>query len=65
MAEDSTIVKDDSRVGGVSLRGIIAIVLVFTVCLLAGFGVEVKEPLYSLSTLATGFYFGQKTPKTT
>ena len=50
--------NDGSQIFGVSLRGIIAIILVGTVCLLSGFKIPVLEPLYTLVTMATGFYFG-------
>lgn len=45
---------------GVSVRAWIALSLVWTVCYMAIKSTEVKEPLYSLSLLAVGFYFGQK-----
>lgn len=48
----------ESRVMGVSVRGILAFMLAYTVCLCATMLIEVKEPLYTLSTVAVGFYFG-------
>lgn len=50
----------DSMFFGVSVRAWLAIILVGTVCGLSCWGKEVKEPLYSMATLALGFYFGQK-----
>jgi hypothetical protein len=50
----------ESKVLGVSARGWIAVILVSTVCVLSGLGIEIKEPLYGLSILAIGWYFGQK-----
>lgn len=50
----------DSQVLNVSIRAWIALLLVFTVCIMAAFGRDVEEPLYSLALLAVGFYFGQR-----
>ncbi len=61
--QDSADGENDSSVGQVSVRGIISLMLVTTVCLLAFFGITVDEPLYSMATLALGFYFGQKGQK--
>lgn len=44
----------------VSIRAILAIMLTVTVCVMHLSGIEVKEPLYTLSTMAIGLYFGQK-----
>ena len=50
----------DSAFFGVSVRGWLALALVLTVCVMSGYGLEVKEPLYTMSALACGFYLGQK-----
>jgi hypothetical protein len=65
----------DSRIGNVSVRAWLAIMLTATVCLMnlaaitaqilhvqqaAQFVLEIKEPLYSGWLLSLGFYFGQK-----
>ena len=52
---------DESRVGKVSFRGILALFLVFTLCWLCGRGMEIPEALNSAVSMALGFYFGQKT----
>ncbi len=56
--------KPDSgfRVGNLdlSVRAGLAMILTLTVCYMHITGVEVKEPLYTLSTMAIGLYFGQK-----
>lgn len=52
---------DDSRPFGISMRGWLALIIVVTVCGMSAAGVVVIEPLYSMSMLALGFYFGQKT----
>ena len=44
----------------ISIRAILAIMLTTTVCFMHIMGIEVKEPLYTLSTMAIGLYFGQK-----
>jgi hypothetical protein len=51
--------KGDSQVLAVSIRGWIALILVLTVCGMSAYGLTVNEPLYTLSTIAVGFYFGQ------
>lgn len=50
----------DSHFLRVSIRAWIALILVATVCYMALAALPVEEPLYSLATLAVGFYFGQK-----
>lgn len=44
----------------VSIRALLAVMLTLTVCVMHLWGLEVKEPLYTLSTMAIGLYFGQK-----
>lgn len=44
----------------VSVRAILAIMLVGTVCAMHLLKQEVKEPLYSAVLLVLGLYFGQK-----
>ncbi len=43
-----------------SVRALLAIMLTATVCFMHMTGLEIKEPLYTLSTMAIGLYFGQK-----
>lgn len=50
----------ESGVAGVSIRAWLALLLTGAVCAMALLGREVKEPLYTLSIVAIGFYFGQK-----
>lgn len=64
--ETEIIKKEESTNGvshffGVSIRGWLALILIVTVCAMAILAREVKEPLYSLSIGALGFYFGQNT----
>ena len=44
----------------VSVRALLAVMLTSTVCVMHLYSIEVKEPLYTLSTMAIGLYFGQK-----
>lgn len=55
----------DSRPFGISMRGWLALIIVLTVCILSGLQIEVVEPLYSMGTMALGFYFGQKVNQNT
>ena len=50
----------DSQLLGISVRAWLATMIVATVCGMSAFSIEVFEPLYTLSSLAIGFYFGQK-----
>lgn len=50
----------DSHLIGVSVRAWLAILLTITVCVMALLTLKVEEPLYTLATIALGFYFGQK-----
>jgi hypothetical protein len=52
----------ESQVLGVSVRAWIALVLVFTICLLNGIGVDSTEPLRTLAIMAVQFYFTSKPP---
>ena len=56
---------DESHFFSVSLRGLITLMVVGTVCAMSVWGLEVKEPLYTLVGLCIGYYFGQgNKPKT-
>ena len=67
----STEGPQDSRVGGVSVRAWLVMMLCGTVCLQSIAGqvlgyfitgemvIEIREPLYSLSIAAASYYFGQ------
>jgi hypothetical protein len=43
----------------VSTRSIITLIIVATVCAMAWAGKKIDEPLYTLSVVVVGFYFGQ------
>jgi hypothetical protein len=51
---------EESGFFGISIRGWITILLVSTVCFMSLKALEVKEPLYTLVSMACGFYLGQK-----
>lgn len=52
--------NEESRAFGVSMRGWIAVFVVFTVCMMSLIQAEVREPLYTLCTTIVGFYYGSK-----
>lgn len=43
------------------MRGLLAFIIIGTCCLMSYLSIEVKEPLYSLVLVASGFYLGTKT----
>lgn len=45
---------------GLSVRGIIVILLCFTVCLLTALKIEIQQELYWLTSAAVTYYFGQQ-----
>jgi hypothetical protein len=53
--------SDESTIKGVSIRGIIALVLIASVCALAFLKIAVTEPLYTLASTVVAFYFGHQT----
>jgi hypothetical protein len=53
-------VNGDSHFIKISIRAWIALILVVATCVMSIMAKDVKEPMYSLVTLAVGFYFGQK-----
>lgn len=57
--------SSDSKMFGVSLRGLIALMLTLTVCAMSMGGLEIKEPLYTALGAVLGLYFGQTNKKHT
>ena len=51
---------DGSTILGVSIRGWIAMLVVFTVCWMSATKTAVVEPLYTLATVCISFYFGHQ-----
>lgn len=50
----------ESHIMRVSVRAWIVMLLVVTLCIMSGLGIQVSEPLYTVVTVAVGYYFGQK-----
>ena len=59
---DNQTVNAESQLMSVSVRGWLVLMVLFTVCLMSIFKIGVSEPLYSMSLLMVGFYFGQNKP---
>ena len=51
---------DDVAFGGLSLRGILASILIGAVITFAGFGIIKPDVVVSMALIAFGFYFGNK-----
>lgn len=58
-------IDGESKIFNVTIRGWIAVELVTTVCLMAIFKIDIKEPLYTLVVMAVSFYLGTKNPSMT
>ncbi len=54
----------ESKLFGCSVRGLLVIMIVGTVCYMSVVGIIVSEPLYTLVGLTVGYYFGQNQSKT-
>lgn len=55
----------ESAAMSISIRGWLALIVIFTVCLMSVMKVEVKEPLYTMTGMMIAFYYAQnKTPST-
>ena len=66
--DTSTLPPDESRLFGLSIRAIITLLVVSASTAISIYGsivpnVEVHEPLYSMTMVAVGFFFGQKITK--
>ena len=53
----------ESTIFGISIRGLLALCLILTVCAMSLCGKEVKEPLYTLVMVISSFYFGHQVGK--
>ena len=60
MAERKKDSTGESMFLGMSLRGAIALLIVFTVCVMSCVDKKIVEPLYSLAMIIVGFFFAQK-----
>lgn len=45
---------------GLNVRGVVVVLLCFTVCLLTALKIEVQQELYWLTSAAVTYYFGQQ-----
>ena len=52
--------SDESKLFGVSWRGVLAFLVIMTVCAMSYVGQKVEEPLYSLVLVVSSAYFGSK-----
>lgn len=69
----SSDVDSSSTIFGVSVRAWLAVIIIGSVCAIsivfavadvrAAKELKIAEPLYSMATMALGFYFGQKLAK--
>jgi hypothetical protein len=50
----------ESHVFNLSVRALITLIVVATVCFMSVYQIEVKEPLYTLVGMCIGYYFAQK-----
>jgi hypothetical protein len=50
----------ESNILGISVRALLAFILVWTVCWMQSNGIKVEEPLYTLCVMAVSFYLGTK-----
>jgi hypothetical protein len=49
----------------ISVRGILALTITLTICIMGIRAMDVKEPLYSLAIAVVSFYMGQNSKTTT
>lgn len=56
---DAKPLSDQSHFFSVSLRGLLTLTVVWTVCGMSVAGLKIEEPLYTLVGLCVGYYFGQ------
>lgn len=57
--------RTESHIMNVSIRGLLTLGIIGTVCYLSIKGGKVEEPLYSIAIAALSYYFGQRErPKT-
>jgi hypothetical protein len=61
MNEQTEIINksQDSKLFGMSLRGLIAAVVIITICVMSMCNIKVEEPLYTLCGMVVAFYYGQ------
>jgi hypothetical protein len=50
---------DHSHIFRLSVRALICLIVVCTICYMSVAGKKIDEPLYSLGNMVIGYYFGQ------
>ena len=58
--QDSQQPQGDSKAFGITIHGWIAMIVVYTICLMSVFDKTISEPLYTIGGMVVAFYFGQK-----
>lgn len=53
-------ITQESRILGITVRGVIALIVILTVCIMSLFKVPVVEPLYTLVISVSSFYLGSR-----
>lgn len=53
--------QTESHIASMSVRALIALIVILTVCYMSITEITVKEPLYTLAGLVVGFFFGALT----
>lgn len=51
---------EESSFFGVSWRGVLALIVILTVCAMSLMGIKIEEPLYTLVLVVSSAYFGSK-----
>lgn len=57
--KDDVTHKSESGILSISIRGWLSLIVVYTVCLMSVFKLEVKEPLYTMCGMMIAFYYAQ------
>ena len=52
--------QNESKLFGVSVRGWLAVMVVFTICVMSMMQLAIPDPLANMGSMALGFYLGQK-----
>lgn len=55
---------EGSQIGSISIRGLLAILIVVTLCSMQVMKIDITEPFYTMSTVVISFYFGHQVGQT-
>lgn len=50
----------ESKIGNLSVRALLALIVTSAICVMSAMGLEVKEPLYTMGGMMIAFYFAQR-----